>query len=151
MRKCRRVRSILRDPIALSPEGLPAELVRHLEICLACRLALMAARLARGAVVALAHAAEPPACFPEQVRAALSAQPISNRVPGDPWRSAWGLFPAFAAVVAGLFLLYQPPRIEAAPGLLATDDLSISESLVLGDAVPTPDLVLAVVLEDARD
>jgi hypothetical protein len=55
--------------------------------------------------------------------------------------------PAFAAVVAALFLLPAPGLESDLPGLLSFSDLSVGEQLVFGGDAPRPDLVLAAVLE----
>lgn len=95
----------------------------------------------------LAEAPEPPPEFADRV---LGLIPVGHpAAPGtpDPWRFAWGLVPAFAAMVVGLFLVYQTSLDPNVSGLLPIDDLSSSEHLVFGTAAPQPDLVLAAVLE----
>lgn len=103
--------------------------------------------MARGLVAVLADAAEPPTQFVGRVLWALPVGHLPAPVPADPWRLAWGLVPAFAAMVAGVFLIYQTTRRPDVPGLLPTDGLPASERLVLGPSAPEPDLVLAAVLE----
>ena len=66
----------------------------------------------------------------------------------DPWRPAWIFVPAFAAVVAALFLLPAPSFESDLPGLLPFCDLPAGEQLVLGGNALSPDVVLAAVLED---
>jgi anti-sigma factor RsiW len=136
---------MLPDLAERPPAGLPAATRQHLAECPACHRALAAARVTRGAIAALAETPEPPAEFAARV---LRALPIARIVaPADPWRPAWMFLPAFAVVVAALFLL-PAPILESDPaGLLSLSDLSDSEQMVFGGAALSPDLVLAAVLE----
>jgi hypothetical protein len=145
MSTCRHVGKRMPDLASRPLARLPTEITRHLAACPACRRALAVTRVARGLVAVLAEAPEPP---PEFVDRVLGALPVGRRpAPTDLWRPAWGLVPAFAALVAGLVLLYQPALDPDVPGLLSIEGLSTSEQLVLDAAVPQPDLVLAAVLE----
>jgi hypothetical protein len=137
---------MLPDLAERPPAGLPAATWRHLADCPACHRALAAARVARGSIAALGDAPEPPAEFAARVLRALLVARIA--APADPWRLAWVFLPAFAAVVAALFLLPAPGLESDLPGLLSLRDLSASEQLVFSGDAPHPDLVLAAVLED---
>ncbi|HEX7551121.1 MAG TPA: hypothetical protein VF579_11175 [Candidatus Methylomirabilis sp.] len=136
---------MLPDLASRPPAELPATTRRHLAECPACQRALAGARLTRRAVAALAEAPEPPAEFAARVLRALPVARIA--APADPWRPAWMFLPAFAAVVAALFLLPAPSLESDLPGLLARSDLSVGEQLVFGGDALYPDLVLAAVLE----
>jgi len=137
---------MLPDLASRPPDDLPATIRQHLTGCPACHRALATARVTRRAVAALAETTEPPVEFAVRV---LRALPVARIVvPADPWRPAWMFLPAFAAVVAALFLL-PAPILESDPaGLLPLSDLSDSEQMVFGGAALSPDLVLAAVLED---
>ncbi len=147
MSTCRQVSKRMHDLASQPPAQLPAEIQRHLAVCPACRRALAVARVTQGLVAAVAKAPEPPPKFVDHVLGALPVDhlPVSRAL--DPWRPAWGLVPVFAALVAGLFLLYQPGLDPGVPGLLPIEDLSMSEQLVFDFAAPQPDPVLAAVLE----
>lgn len=106
------------------------------------------ARLSRALVAAAAEGLEPPAGFAERVLAALPpAGPARGRAEADPWRPAWGLVPAFAAMAAALLILFQSSVTPVVGGLLPVEDLSPGERLVMEARPPDTDLVLAAVLE----
>jgi hypothetical protein len=143
-------RAIKRDLARLAPLGageLPARVGEHLAACRVCRRRLEAARLARYATRVPVEAAPPPPDFSLRVAAALASTGAAARPEADPWRPAWGLIPAFAAMLAGLFILYQVSEAPESTGFLPMENLSAGEHLVLGASAPGLDLVLAAVME----
>jgi hypothetical protein len=106
--------------------------------------------LSLGLAAAAAEGPEPPAGFAEGVLAAVpAARPLRGWAQADPWRPAWGLVPAFAAMAAALLILFQfqSGATPIAGGLLPVEGLSAGERLVMEGRPPDPDLVLAAVME----
>jgi hypothetical protein len=148
MTSCKQIRKTVRDLAALPPEQLPPWVREHLTSCPGCLGTLESARLSRGLVAAAAEGPAPPAEFAERVLAALpAAGPVRGRAEADPWRPAWGLVPAFAAMAAALLILFQSSAVPIPGGLLPVEGLSAGERLVMEARPPDPDLVLAAVLE----
>ena len=148
MKSCEPIRRNVTDLAAVPPGQLPPWVREHLRSCPNCLRTLESARLSRGLVAAAAEGPEPPAGFAERVLAAL---PPAGQAPGraeaDPWRPAWGLVPAFAAMAAALLILFQSSAAPVSGGLLPVEGLSAGERLAMGTRPPDPDLVLAAVLE----
>jgi len=124
----------------------PAEIRRHLATCPRCFRTLVVARMTRGLLTVMAEAPEPPAQFADRLLGALPDRCAPTPVP-DPWRPAWGLLPAFAAMTLGLFLFYQTNQASTTLDVCPVDELSTSEQLIFGTLAPRPEFVLAAVLE----
>jgi len=148
MKPCKAIRRTAIDLAAIPPAQLPPWVREHLTSCPNCLRALEGARLSLGLAAAAAEGPEPPAGFAEGVLAALPAGgPLWGRAQADPWRPAWGLVPAFAAMAAALLILFQSSATPMAGGLLPVEGLSAGERLVMEGHPPDPDLVLAAVME----
>jgi anti-sigma factor RsiW len=147
MSTCRQVGKRRHDLASRPPDQLPAEIQRHLAACPACRRTLAALRMTRGLLAVLADAPELPPRFVDRVLGGLPVGHLPAPRTADPWRPAWGLVPAFAALVAGLVLLNQFVAVPPSISLLPTDDWSLSEEIAFGVAAPQSDLVLAALLE----
>ncbi len=149
MNTCRQVRKML--PALGSPSVPSKEITKHLGACPACCRVLEAERLGRGLFAVLGEGPEPSAHFVRQVLEALPIRPCRVLGPADPWRSAWGLIPAFTVVAGGLLFLYHPAFEPDMAALVPTGDLCASERLVFGPSKPSLDLIAAAVLRaDAR-
>lgn len=147
MGSCKLVRQHMAG-LAVGPPGdLPPWVRDHLAACPSCARALESARLSRGLVAGAVEGSEPPPDFPERVLAALPAGPAPVGAEADPWRPAWGLVPAFAAMAAALLILFQSSAAPVSGGLLPMEGLSAGERLVMATRPPDPDLVLAAVME----
>jgi hypothetical protein len=142
-------RALKRELARLASQGVgeqPLWIGEHLAACRDCRRRLKAARLAGYAARGPLEAVSPPQDFSLRVVAALPPS-AATRPEADPWRPAWGLIPAFAAMLAGLVILYQASEGPEPTEFLSMDDLSAGEHLVLGSSTPGLDLVLAAVME----
>jgi hypothetical protein len=147
MSACKQAGKRMPEFAALPVERWPAAVQEHVVACPTCRRAPAVTRVIRGLMAVLADGQEPPPDFADDALRALPAGGIPAAVAADPWHPAWGLIPAFAALAAGLFFLYQPGPDATGTSLLPIDDLSASEQLVLGTAAPHPDNVLAALLD----
>jgi hypothetical protein len=151
MTTCRAVGRHLADWAALPPEEIPDWARNHLATCRECGRRLAAARLARVVVMACGEGAAPPPGFADRVVAAVFRGPVPRRTETELWRPAWGLMPAFGAVVVTLLMLFQfgltPPEPTA---LFSPEGFSAGERLVLGSSAPETDLVLAAVFEESE-
>jgi anti-sigma factor RsiW len=147
MNTCGQVNKRLPDLASRPSAQLPAAIQQHLAACPSCDRAVAATRMLQGLLAGAAEPPEPPTQFVDRLLEALPVRHLPAAVSVDPWRSAWGLVPAFAAMVIGLFLLYQANQAPTLPGVLPVDELPMSEQLVLGTVASQPDLVLAAVLE----
>jgi hypothetical protein len=150
MTTCRAVGKQLADWAALHPEGLPDWARNHLAACRECDRRLAAARLARVVVAACGEAAPPPPGFADRVVTSVFHGPAPGRTEAELWRPAWGLMPAFGAVVAALLMLFQFNLTPEPTGLFSPEGFSAGERLVLGSSAAETDLVLAAVLEESE-
>jgi len=150
MTTCRAVGKHLADWAALPPEEIPDWARNHLATCRECGRRLAAARLVRVAVTACGEAAPPPQGFADRIVATAFRGPAPRRTETELWRPAWGLVPAFGAVVAALLMLFQFSLTPEPTGLFSPEGFSAGERLVLGSSAPETDLVLAVVLEGSE-
>jgi hypothetical protein len=148
MTTCRAVGKHLADWAALPPEEIPDWARNHLATCRECGRRLAAARLARVVVMACGEAAAPPPGFADRVAATVFRGPAPGRMEAELWRPAWGLMPAFGAVVVALLILFQFSLTPEPTGLFSPEGLSAGERLVLESSAPETDLVLAAVLEE---
>jgi hypothetical protein len=101
-------------------------------------------------VTACGEAAPPPPGFADRVVATVFRGPAPGRMEAELWRPAWGLMPAFGAVVVALLILLQFNLTPEPTGLFSSEGLSAGERLVLGSSAPETDLVLAAVLEGSE-
>jgi len=150
MTTCRAVREQLADWAVLPPEEIPDWARNHLATCRVCCRRLATARLVRVVVTACGEAAPPPPEFADRVVATIFREPAPGRTDAELWRPAWGLMPAFGAVVVALLILFQFGVTPEPTSLFAPEGLSAGERLVLGSSAPETDLVLAVVLEGSE-
>ena len=150
MTTCRAVGKHLADWAALPPEEIPDWARNHLATCRECGRRLGAARLVRVVVTACGEAAPPPPGFADRVVTAVFRGPVPGRTEAELWRTAWGLVPAFGAVVVTLLMLFQFGLTPEPTGLFSPEGLSAGERLVLGSSAPETDLVLAAVLEGSE-
>jgi hypothetical protein len=150
MTTCRTVGSRLADWAALPPEEIPDWARDHLATCRVCGRRLSAARLARVVVTACGEAVPPPPGFADRVVAAVFCGPAPGRTEAELWRPAWGLMPAFGAVVVALLILLQFSPTPETTSLFSPEGLSAGERLVLGSSAPETDLVLAAVFEESE-
>ena len=150
MTTCRAVGKHLADWAALPPEEIPDWARNHLATCRECGRRLGAARLVRVVVTACGDAAPPPPGFADRIVTAVFRGPVPGRTEAELWRPAWGLMPAFGAVVVALLMLFQFSLTPEPTGLFSPEGLSAGERLVLGSSVPETDLVLAAVLEGSE-
>ena len=150
MTTCRAVGKHLADWAALPPEEIPDWARNHLATCRECCRRLAAARLARVVVTTCGEAAPPPPGFADRVVTAVFRGPVPGWTEAELWRPAWGLVPAFGAVVAALLILFQFSLTPEPTGLFSPEGLSAGERLVLGSSAPETDLVLAAVLEGSE-
>lgn len=147
MKACDAVGKNIAELAALSPAEVPGWIREHAASCRQCSRRLAAARLVRAAVKSSVAEVEPPAGFAGRVREAVFRQPVPRRTGAELWRPAWGLVPAFGAVVVALLIVFQGSPAPEPTGLLSTESLSSGERLVLGSSVPDADTVLAAVFE----
>jgi hypothetical protein len=148
MTSCGEIEKRITELASGSKAGIPAGIREHLMRCPACDRKLAAVRLSRGLLSAAADAPEPPVGFADRVLTALAAQrPL--RPATEMWGLGWGLMPVFAATVAVLLMLFefQATTVSSAIGLLPTEGLSTSESIVLGGSPSDPDEILTAVME----
>jgi hypothetical protein len=145
---CKRVEQGVTEWAALAAEAVPAWVREHLEACGDCRRLVEAVRVARCLVSARAVPVAPPEGFAGRVVAALPRRAVLRPAESDLWRPAWGLIPTFAAMLAGLIIMYQATEMPGPMGLLLTEGLSAGEALVLEASAPEADQVLSAVLED---
>lgn len=150
MTTCRAVGKHLADWVALPPEEIPDWARNHLATCRECGRRLGAARLVRVVVTACGEAAPPPPGFADRVVTAVFRVPVPGRTEAELWRTAWGLVPAFGAVVVALLMLFQFSLTPESTGLFSPEGFSAGERLVLGSSAPETDLVLAAVLEGSE-
>ena len=150
MTTCRAVGKHLADWAALPPEEIPDWARNHLATCRECGRRLAAARLVRVVVTACGEAAPPPPGFADRVVATVFRGPAPGRTEAELWRPAWGLMPAFGAVVVALLILFQFNLTPEPTSLFSPEGFSAGERLVLGSSAPETDLVLAAVLEGSE-
>ena len=147
MKICDAVGKHIAELAAVTPAELPGWVREHTAACRQCRRRLAAARLVRGAIRSGAAALEPPVGFASRVAASAFRQPTSRGMEAEFWRPAWGLVPAFGAVVVALLIAFQGSLPPEPNGLFLTEGLSTGERLVLGSSAPDEDTVLAAVFE----
>ncbi len=149
MISCGEIEKRITELASGSVAEIPAGIREHLMRCPACDRKLAVARLSGGLLSAAADAPEPPVGFADRVLTALAAHQRPSRPEAEMWRLGWGLMPVFAATVAVLLMLFkfQTTAISGPVGLLPTEGLSTSESIVLGGSPPNPDEILTAVME----
>lgn len=148
MKPCDAVRKNLNELAAMFPAEVPVWAREHAASCRRCSRRLAAARLVRAAIQSSAAETEPPAGFAARVAEAVFRRPVPRRTEAELWRPAWGLVPAFGAVVLALFIVFQGNPAPEPTGLFSIESLSSGERLVLaGSSVPDADTVLAALFE----
>jgi hypothetical protein len=150
MTSCKAVDRHLAELAVLPPAEIPEWARDHLAACRTCGRRLAAARLVRVVVRSAGEAGEPPPGFADRVGAAISRKPAPGRAEADLWRPAWGLMPAFGAVVVALLMLFQLNLTPEPTGLFSSEGFSAGENLVLGSSALEMDQVLAAVLEGSE-
>lgn len=144
-RQIRRQRDVLAGAPALSPEGQD-----HLAACPRCARDVAAARLAAGLVRAAVTRTDPPAGFAARLgarAASVAGQPAAD---ADVCRPAWGLLPAFAAMLGALLFLQQGAALPEPIGLFQTENLTPLERVLLTPGEVNPDTVLEAVLGEGE-
>ncbi len=149
MISCREIEKRMTELASAPAAGIPAGIREHLLGCPTCDMKLAVARLSRGMLSAAADAPEPPVGFADRVLTALAAHQRPSRPEAEMWGLGWRLMPVFAATVGVLLMLFefQATTVSGPVGLLPTEGLSTSESIVLAGSPPDPDEVLTAVME----
>ncbi len=144
MHVCYAVRRALdRSGIA---SGLPAALRDHVQSCATCRNRLAAAQLVQQALADLGRTDGPPLLFVARVVAAIRRHPALAKEDVAPWRAAWGLVPAFSAIVLLLYLVQPVPTLATDSEWFPAPNPSTTEQLMIDTAPPAfEDLVAAAV------
>ncbi len=132
---------------ALPPAEVPEWVLEHTAGCHRCHRRFAAARLTQALLQSAAGDIEPPAGFAERIAVLASRRSGPSRTRSEFWRPAWGLVPAFGAVVFALLVLLQNGLTQESAGFFPTEGLSTGELLVLGQSPAEPEVVLAAVME----
>ena len=147
MNSCDAVGKRIAELVRVSQVEIPDWVRDHVTACRECRGRLAAARLVRVVVESGAEEVEPPAGFAHRVAVSVFRQAATPRTEAELWRPAWGLVPAFGAVVVALLIVFQGSLTPEPTGMFMTEGLSTGEHLVLGSSAPNLDMVLSAVLE----
>ena len=147
MNTCDAVGKRITELVRLSQAEIPDWVREHAAACRQCRRRLAAARLVRVVVESGAEKVEPSAGFAHRIAVTVFHQAAARRTETELWRPAWGLVPAFGAVVVALLIVFQGSLTPEPTGMFLTEGLSSGEHLVLGSSAPNLDMVLSAVLE----
>jgi anti-sigma factor RsiW len=146
MATCREIRKQV-EALATLAE-LPSWVRDHLAGCPPCAEAVAAARLASRLLRASPVVLDPSPGFARRVEARLATGSKPSVDVGDLWRSAWGLVPTFAAILAALVVLQQGTDRSEPVGLFPAENATLAEQLFLTPGDLNPDLILEAVLEE---
>jgi hypothetical protein len=147
MNTCDAVRKRIAELARSFQAEVPDWVREHAAACRQCGRRLAAARLVRVVVESGAKEVEPSPGFAHRIAVSIFRQAAARPTEAGLWRPAWGLVPAFGAVVVALLIVFQGSLTPEPTGMFMTEGLSTGEHLVLGSSAPNVDMLLAAVLE----